>query len=301
MSQAQGILLEAGTNEMELLVFKLDNVRFGINVAKVREIIQRPKAVAIPHSPFAVEGSFRLRDDVLTLINLGAHFHMEGEQTRQGEGMSIIVEFNSMQCGILVDAVEVIHRLRWDDIEPPSPYLMNMNVPITGVARVGKDLVLIADFETIISEILGINGVDDAEGPAEEVPPEDAHILLADDSMILRKQLTRVLENAGYRHLCVCADGREAWEAIKRNQKSGEHPFDLVLTDIEMPQMDGLHLTAKIKGDPDLKDTPVILFSSLITDDNRRKGEAVGADEQICKPDSQNVVTAIQRFLGQTV
>ncbi len=298
---SKGILLEAGTNEMELLVFRLEGTAFGINVAKVREIIQRTKTINIPHSPGAVEGSFRLRDKVLTLVNLGKYFGMEGEKTTGGEGMIIVVEFNQVTCGILVDSVEVIHRLNWDQISSPSQYLINLNAPVTGTVQVDKETVLVADFETIISEILG---VDSAEycGPAEDEEPEDKKnvtIIVADDSALLRKTLTNILTKNGYDNLLVCSDGQETWDLIQSRINEPGGACDLVLSDIEMPRMDGLHLTLRIKEDPNLKHIPVVLFSSLINAENERKCKAVGADAQVSKPESAEMVAAIERCLTQ--
>lgn len=300
-NSAQGILLEAGTNEMELLVFKLDQCRFGINVAKVREIVQRPKTIFIPHAPAAVEGSFKLRDCVLTLINLGRHFGMEGDNTQNGHGIIIIVEFNRIRCGILVDSVEIIHRLRWDDIKPPSDFLADLKAPITGIAEVNKQIVMVIDFESVIGEILGINSVSEPEDLPQnlQVNPEDIRILLADDSSILRASLKRILTGRGFTNITVCADGEQAWNTIAATKNHPEQFFNLILTDIEMPRMDGLHLTARVKADPDFKNIPVVLFSSLITEDNLRKGESVGADAQVSKPDSKQLIGAIEECLAK--
>ena len=301
MAKEQGILTESGTNEMELLVFTLKSTPFGVNVAKVREIIQRSDTNAIPYSHPAVDGTFKLRNRVLTQINLGRHFAMEGEQTRQGEGMTIIIEFNNIRCGILVDSVERIFRLRWDDIQPPSHYLINLETPITGVVNLDDKVVLIADFETIIGKILGIQSIETTEeGEDKSVSVKDAHILLVDDSAIVRKSLVRTLNQHGYKNLTVCTDGQHAWETIQQAPAKGEDGlFDLVLSDIEMPQMDGFHLTSKIKSNPELKKMPVILFSSLISKDNHQKGISVGADAQIAKPNSQEMVKVIETFLTE--
>ncbi|MBN1124129.1 MAG: chemotaxis protein CheV [Sedimentisphaerales bacterium] len=294
------ILLEAGTNEMELLVFRLGSTPFGINVAKVREIIQRPKTIVIPRSPLAVEGSFRLRERVLTLLNLGRYFTMESEKMRAGEGMIIVVEFNSITCGVLVDSVERIYRLHWDQIESPSQFLIRMSIPVTGVVKVADEIVQIADFETIVGTILGVQSATMLDTNSQEQTKEefaDARIILADDSHILRNNLESILRRAGFENLTICNDGQEVWDQIQRRKNEPNGPCDLVLTDIEMPRMDGLHLTRRIKEDTALKNIPVILFSSLITDDNRRKGQAVGADAQVSKPDSRQMIEYIREFL----
>lgn len=298
MAKEQGILLEAGTNEMELLVFRLGATPFGVNVAKVREIIQRVNTITIPYAPPSIEGSFKLRDQVLSLVNLGSHFNMQGEDTLDGKGMIVIVEFNNCRCGILVDSVERIHRLRWDDIHSPSQYLLDMEVPITGVANVEDKIVLVADFESIVGEILGVEGAAFPEDDDAVMSPQDAHLILADDSSVIRASLLKILHHYGYEDVTVCTDGQQAWDIIEETRDSGGRQFDLVLSDIEMPRMDGLHLTSKIKTDSMLKDTPVVLFSSLINPDNIRKGKSVGADAQISKPDSDEMIKAIEDCLA---
>ena len=291
---AHDILLESGTNEMELLVFALDNTPFGINVAKVREIIQQQKTITIPYAPYAIEGSFKLRDKILTLVNLGRHFDMEGEQAKKGEGSIIVIEFNNIVCGILVDTVERIYRLHWDQIEPPSEYLISMNVPITGITRIDETIVLVADFETIVSQILGAESAPLPTQTTERISRKDVRIILADDSSIIRTNLTSILNQNGFENLTVCNDGQEVWDTLDTHRTEPGGPCDIVLTDIEMPRMDGLHLTARIKEDPQLKDIPVVLFSSLITEDNVQKGKSVGADAQVSKPDSQQMIQAIE-------
>jgi two-component system chemotaxis response regulator CheV len=297
----QGILTEAGTNELELLVFKIGSTPFGINVAKVREVIQQPETITIPHSPPAIKGSFKLRERVRTLIDLGKFFGMESEITRNGEGMSVVVEFNNICSGILIDKVERIYRLSWDRIQPPSQYLMDLNAPITGVVNIDDAVVLIIDFETIISEILGIKCITEGVTPiADTTCPDqpfsikDSHILLADDSAVVRKSVKAILTKNGFSNLTIVTDGRYAWETIEATRGNADEQFDLILSDIEMPQMDGLHLTSKIKSDPEFQKIPVVLFSSLITKDNFRKGKSVGADAQVSKPDSDEMIKAIE-------
>lgn len=291
---SQSILLESGTNEMELLVFRLDTTFFGINVAKVREIMQRTKTISIPNAPPVVEGSFKLREEVLTLVNLGRFLKMEGEETKKGEGLTILVEFNNIKCGILVDAVEMIHRLQWNEIEAPSPFLLSMSAPITGTVNVNNKTVLIPDFETIVGEILGIKiGSKDIVVSEEKNHLSKKRILYADDSQTLRDGVTRVLQKGGFKNITVCSDGQMAWDTLESKRSNMDLQFDIVLSDIEMPRMDGLHLTKRIKEDPDFKSIPVILFSSLITDDNIKKCIAVGADDQVSKPDSQEMLDKV--------
>ncbi len=293
----QGILLEADTNELEILVFKLGNTPFGINVAKVREIIQPCKTIAIPYAPHSVEGSFKIRDKILTLVNLGRYFGMEGDQAGQDQGMIIIVEFNNINCGILVDEVSRIHRLGWEQIQSPSQYLVNLKAPITGMVNIENQTILITDFETVVGEILGVQCVEvSSKLRTNSATQKQARILLVDDSSFVRTTLVKRLTEAGLANLIVCHDGQHAWETIESRHDQDE-PCDLILSDIEMPRMDGLHLTSKIKKDPRFKHIPVVLFSSLITPDNRKKCQAVGADAQVSKPNGEQMIQTILEFL----
>lgn len=297
---ATGILLEAGTNEMELLVFRVGESIFGINVAKVRELIQRINTVKVPHSPHAVEGSFKLREEVLTLIDLGKYLNIAGDDREQNEGLIIIIELNETRCGLLVDAVEMIHRLSWDQIEPPTAYITDLGAPITATAMLDDRVVQVLDFETIIGELLGVgamsfSGENVAENSASESCP--AQILVADDSPTVRQTLESMLRMAGYEHVTLCSDGQQAWDTMLASKSSGKR-FDIILSDVEMPKIDGLHLTARVKEDPDLASTPVILFSSIINEDTLNKGNSVGADAQVAKSDPKGLLEALERCLA---
>lgn len=296
----QGILLEAGTNELELLVFKLGNTPFGINVAKVREIIQPCKTITVPHTPSAVEGTIRVRDEILTLIHLGRHFGMMNDTMDPVDRMVIIVEFNDIRCAVLVDEVQRIHRLTWDQIQAPSQYLTNFEAPITGIVNIEDQVVLVVDFETIIGEILDVQSVLVDNVPSElPVDKTQARILLVDDSTFVRSTLVRNLQERGYQQLTVCTDGQHAWDTIESKRHTEEGPCDLILSDIEMPRMDGLHLTSRIKQDTQLQHIPVVLFSSLITSDNLKKGKSVGADAQVSKPNGEEMIQAIETCLSK--
>ncbi|MFC1677778.1 response regulator [Planctomycetota bacterium] len=161
-------------------------------------------------------------------------------------------------------------------------------------------MVLIVDFESVISEILGVESISIPANSKKQGPKcKDGRILLVDDSAIIRKTLVRILSRYGFENITPCTNGLHAWDTITERMGHDDRPFDLVLSDIEMPQMDGLHLTSKIKSDPQLKDIPVILFSSLITNSNLKKGEAVGADAQISKPGKETMIKTIEAYLSK--
>ncbi len=299
---AKGILLEAGTNEMELLIFQLDGTVFGVNVAKVRELIPYTQTRSIPGAPAAIAGSFQLREQVLTLVSLREYLGIKEPPGEDQKPLIIVIEFNDLRCGVLVDGVEMIHRLRWEQIEPPSAYLVQHNVPITSVARIGDRVALVLDFERIVGELLGHGGmeIEEVEDPPEIPERSVARVLIADDSPLVRQAVARVLRNAGYKDVTICSDGQEAWETIERTAAGTDGlPYDLVLTDIEMPRMDGLHLTARIKERPEWNLMPVVLFSSLVRSDTAERWRSVGADAQITKFDQESLVASVEECLAK--
>lgn len=302
---AHGILLEAGTNEMELLVFRVADTYYGVNVAKVRELIQRVDTIRVPHSPYAVEGSFRLRDEVLSLVSLPKYLKKDREPAAgapsgaENEGLIIIIEFNAFRCGILVDGVEMIHRLRWDAIEPPSELLTRLGTPVTATARVGDNVVLILDFETIVADLFGHGKADavDAESIGGDESLASKRVLLADDSPTVRDAMQLILKRLGFGEVVTCNDGQAAWETIEKSKNEGRL-FDLVVSDVEMPRIDGLHLTALIKKDPVLAKIHVVLFSSVVRAETTNKGKAVGADAQVAKNDREGLLKAIRECVS---
>jgi two-component system chemotaxis response regulator CheV len=261
-------------------------------VLKVRELVQRIPTVSIPQSPPSVEGSFKLRDEIITLINLSTELGIERDPSV--EGLIIIIELNETRCGILVDAVEMIHRVSWEQIEPPSPTLVDSGTPVTAVAKVNERVVLVLDFESIVGRLMGMGGaaVPDPTA-AQQTERQDARLLVVDDSPIVRETMKRLLNNAGFKHITICSDGEHAWQTITKTLENGNDRFDIILSDIEMPRMDGLTLTSRIKKEPGLAHTHVVLVSSLISEDTVNKGKAVGADVQIAKSDTEGLIAAL--------
>jgi len=295
---AARVSVDNNTDELKLLIFRLGKTLFGINVSRVREVIERTKTISLPYSHEAVEGVFKLREEVLTLVKLGNYFDMHGEETKRGEGAIIVVEFNNNRYGILVDTVEEIKSLTCGDIEPPAEYLIDSGAPLTGITKVNETTILLADFEKITEEILGIRCTNEPVSASENPDwKHDIKIILADDSSTLRKSMTKVLKGFGYDNIIICTNGRQAWDTVRKMKIDDKNPVDIVISDIEMPLIDGLKLTSMIKQDQDLRDTPVILFSSLVNKENREIGRKAGADAQVSKPDSEELIQALEKCL----
>ena len=298
---AHEILLEAGTNEMEILTFKVGGIMMGVNVAKVREVVSNTSVIGMPQSHNAVEGCIKLRDNIITLIDLSKHFAM-GEKDAKNCGQTIVIEFNDTLCGIEVDQVNRIYRTKWSEIMPPNEYLKDLDVPITGMVLKEDQIVQIIDLEIIVGGILDLIYVKDV--PEELVCDSvlgHSKVLICDDSSVVRQILKKQLENANFTNVTVCSDGQEAYDAIFATKECPEDHFNIILTDVEMPRMDGLHLCKSIKDEPDFNNLPVILVSSLIINENLNKGSSVGADAQIKKSDTMILIHTMQQLLGHAI
>lgn len=294
------ILLEAGTNELEVVEFFLEEDdleqggvykgHYGVNVAKVLEIIRMPKITEMPEvSHPCVMGAFNLRSQVIPLVDLSVWL---GKKRHESEAPKVIVtEFNEVTTAFMVSGVNRIHRISWEAVEPPNAYISAMSGnSITGVVKLEGRLVFLLDLERIVSDLnpkLGLRldeAVDWHAGPRYRA-------LIADDSTVIREMLKDLMQRANFDVEAV-TNGRDAWlKLMKLKQRTEEENrpiadfLHVMVADIEMPQMDGHALCKHIKEDPVLQQLPVILFSSLITEKLRHKGESVGADEQIAKPE----------------
>ncbi len=293
------ILLETGTNEVEILELFIDEGEYtgyyGVNVAKVLEIIPLPpKIMRPPHlkGSFA-SGIFNHRDKIVALLDLATW--LKRPRVENAQPKVLITEFNSTVTAFLVSGVTRIHRATWSDIRPLDGYTEGLSDSITGVIELENKLVFLLDLEKAISDLnpqLAISNP--AQSTADMVAGdyERIKVLHADDSLVIRNTLRRRLEENGAFTVHSVTNGDEAWSylmALKQKCDANGEPLsnflDVILTDIEMPGMDGYHLCKRVKDDPELRSLPVVLFSSLITDKLFHKGEAVGADGQFSKPD----------------
>jgi len=295
----QEILLESGTNELMIMEFSIDNHSYGINVAKVLEILQYQPVTPIPHSNPNIEGIFKPREHIIKVVNLPLYLN-HGESDPENKDIMIITNFNNVNTAFHVHKVEMIHRISWTEMEKPDDAIYNDPNNITiGIARLGEKLITILDFEKITADIGTGTGFSASQLTPSEVT-NDHPIFIAEDSPFLMNILEECLHTAGYMNLFKFADGKDCLDAFMEIKASGdpvESRVSLLITDIEMPKMDGHALTKTIKDDPVLKRTPVVIFSSLINDATLHKGFSVGANEQITKPEINKLISILEKYL----
>lgn len=295
-----GILLESGTNELEILEFRVGSNYYGINVAKIREILPYQVPTPIPNADARIEGIFMPRDEIISIVDLSRVMNLPAAQSTAGD-MYIVTNFNNLNTAFHVQGVEGIHRVSWGDIiEPDSTINASGMGMATGIVRIEGRLIIILDFEKTVAEInpetgLKISDVEHMTGRSRV----DSPILIAEDSPLLGKMLLDCLKRAGFANIDLTNNGKECWDKLSAYQEQGvlDQKVACVITDIEMPQMDGHHLTKLIKSDEQMMHIPVIIFSSLINDEMRKKGESLGADMQLSKPEIGQLVGAIDQVL----
>ena len=301
-NEKEGILLESGTNEIEVMKFTVMGEFYGINVAKVQEIIMSEKVKPMPHANPAVEGIFKPRDELITVINLAKY--LTGNDRENGpRDLFIVTNFNKMTVAFRVDSIEGISRISWKDIQKPDKTIANgADSVATGIAQCGKELVIILDFEKIVAEIapettIQVTDVD----KMGDRPICNSPIVIAEDSILLSKMIDDSLERAGFTNIKNFSNGQEAWDYLSQihNDSDLYDKVNLVITDIEMPEMDGHMLTKLINDDEHLKKIPVIIFSSLINDQMRQKGKELGADEQLSKPEIGHLIAVMDELLAR--
>ncbi|EAF8206967.1 chemotaxis protein CheV [Listeria monocytogenes] len=301
MTEEKGILLQSGTNELEIVTFTVGENLFCINVLKVKEIIHPLEVTPVPDSNPAIEGVSQVRGEIMPVVNLARVMKLpeiEPENTK-----FIIIELNQMKIVFRVDEVHRIQRISWEQIEEPEKLSIGLEELAVGIVKLDGNLVLLLDYEKIIYEISGNAdfAVTGEDRMARKVNREEKTIFIAEDSQMLRQLLEDTLHEAGYTNLQFFANGREAQEHIfKLLKEQKEQTFEnvnLLITDIEMPQMDGHHLTKVIKEDEIGRELPVVIFSSLITEDLEHKGAGVGADAQVSKPNIHQLINILDELV----
>lgn len=305
MSYKGEILLDAGTNELEVVEFMLASPTatdahamgyFGINVAKVKEIVTMPEPLAIPMTHPAIAGAMSLRGQVITLIDLAKWLGLPSDISKKTR--VIVTEFNGAVTGFIVSSVSRIHRISWGQVvPPPAAATMGMSDCLTAVVKLEERVLLLLDFEAILADLNPNISLSARAGDIKaEQTRADRRILVAEDSGAIRRIIVSTLSNAGFQ-VTACENGEEAWNWLSARSQAGEPLPDLIISDIEMPQIDGLHLLSRIKSTDTLKHLPVIMFSSLGNESNRDKAIKLGARDLILKPDLPHLVELVDATL----
>jgi two-component system chemotaxis response regulator CheV len=299
------ILLESDTNELEIVEFRVDEYNeagklvpcyYGVNVAKVREIIRLPHLWKVLNGHPSIPGMIKLRDKVITVVDLAQMLNKRVGDLKADR--VVVLEFNRLVVAILVHSVSRIYRISWEQIEPPVKTAGCDQ--ITGIVKMDNRIILVLDFEKIVGELYKEYALSDdiplLPESTQSIDRSKHTILVADDSPFIRNTMCLSLRTAGY-NVIEAGNGEEALNMILEKQVQAHQTgipiknlISMLITDIEMPKMDGLHLTSRIKKDDVLKDLPIIIFSSLASEDNIRKWQALGATGILTKPDLPKLV-----------
>lgn len=300
----------AGTNRLEVLLFSLGKDResgreevFGINVFKVKEVMHAPEITRAPDMPASVEGMVNLRGMTIPVINLTKYCGIEVDGK---PSTMIITEYNKHVQGFLVHAVDSIQRLAWEEVKaPPSMMVGQHGGLVTAVTEVAeKGLIMIMDVEKVLSETAGLYDDDSVFEGIPAVDKEDMTVLFADDSGVARGQIRRTLEKMKIKYISAI-NGQDAWDRLneiaERTEAEGSKMTDqvqLILTDVEMPEMDGYVLTRKVKDDDRFKNIPVIMHSSLTAEANQALGKKVGADAYVAKFEPRELAATLAKMIS---
>ncbi|MDF9400361.1 chemotaxis signal transduction protein CheV [Vibrio sp. 1180_3] len=315
------ILTESGTNELEIIEFHLEKVLpdgrtktcyYGINVAKVREVIQVPDTTDYPNAQPHMIGVFSSRDVLTPLVDLAGWLGVPTSQTLERKFV-IVTDFNRMTNGFLIDSISRIHRISWNDVESPSQFLeAGEQDCVVAVVRKDGNLIMILDFEKIIADInpeLSMEKYDVKVDRSVDLNQKMVNkrnaktIMVVDDSAFIRSLIQDTLSSAGY-NIIACKDGGEAYEKLmdiervaKAENMAVSELVDAIVTDVEMPRMDGMHLLKRLRENDAYRDTPIVMFSSLMSEDNRAKALALGANDTITKPEIGKMVTMMDKYI----
>ncbi|MCL4460983.1 MAG: chemotaxis protein [Nitrospirae bacterium] len=316
MSQLDNLILQVGTNQMELVDFRMyqeedgGNIRegiYGINVSKVIEIIRMPPSLTpVPDSNPYQAGIINLRGQVIPVINLAKWMKIkEPDCIEQKNKQIVVTEFSSVRLGFVVHKASQIRRISWKEIVPITMATSGRHTgsKVTGTVKLSDDeVLLILDFESIVEE-MGIFGRQEEtlERMTERKIREARYILAADDSPVALSMLTKALQKGGFSVMGV-KNGQEAIEKLRaqRDLDPGKDVMNrvaLLITDVEMPVMDGYTLTKEVKADPTLRALPILMHSSMSGKENVRKGKEAGADDYIVKFDPEGFVAIVEKIL----
>lgn len=291
----------AGHNRFELLLFKLNShQRFGINVFKVQEVIQCPPLTKIPNSHYVVKGVAHLRGKTISVLDLGMAIGMGGFH-KEGSGYVIVTEYNRSVQGFLVNSVDRIINIGWEQVKAP-PAGAGKESYLTAVTEFEQELIEVIDVEKVMKEVMG--GREEAADTLidQGIQAHNNHILVVDDSSVARNQVKRVCEQLGMQ-CTLLKDGQEAWDHLSKLVEDGiaiQDRYLMIISDVEMPRMDGYTLASKIKGNPQMKSIYLMLHTSLSGVFNTTMVEKVGANKFLAKFDPDVLLTSIQDYIKTT-
>ena len=296
------ILLESGTGELEIIEFIANGNHYAINVVKVKEVIEMPKSglTKLPDPKPEIAGLILCRDEILTLIDLK---YILTKRSAGNLGSKVIVcEFNKIKVSFNIDDIVAVHRIKWSEMRKPDDLSEN-SLAVGNILLNGKVIIML-DFEKIVTDISPSVGISEERlVKVDYKDRSDIKLILADDSALIRRLLKDTLIKAGFNNLRIFDDGQQALDFLTQLAENKGENFikdaQLLITDIEMPQMDGLTLTRKIKEHELLRKLPVVIFSSLITNELRHKGDSVKADAQLSKPEVSELVSTIDKLLNR--
>ena len=293
------------TSVLGLMEFTMAGNSFGINVAKVTEIMRRCPITAMTKSHPCIEGIFKPREKIITVINLPAYMALPASENPDYD-MFMLTNFDNVNAAFMVHTVEAMHRIKWSDVERPSAIIYGDNDSvITGTTKIGDKMITIIDFEKVLFDINPETGIQLSEikvmGDRER---NDKPVVVVEDSVFLKKMIMQALEMAGYAKVTSFDNGQDAWEHLAKcrseclaNITPIERKVAIVITDIEMPRMDGHHLAKLIKSDEVLKKIPVLVFSSLIDEAQKQLGEKIGVDAHLSKPQIGQLISTLDKWI----
>ena len=293
------------TSALELMEFTMAGDSFGINVAKVTEIMRYSPVTPMTQSHPCVDGVFKPRGKLVTVINLPRYMALEERETPD-QDMLMITNFDNVSSAFLVHTVEGMHRIKWSDVERPSSIIYGANDSvITGTTKIDGRIITIIDFEKVLYDINPETGLQIAEVQRMGVRENtEKPVVVVEDSVFLRRMLLQALEVAGYTNITSFDNGQDAWDYLAKCRTECmesilpiEKRVSIVITDIEMPRMDGHHLTKLVKGDDVLSKVPVIVFSSLIDETQKNMGEQIGVNAHLTKPQIGKLVEVIDSWI----
>jgi len=293
------------TSVLGLMEFTMAGDSFGINVAKVIEIMRRCPITPMTHSHPCIDGVFKPRGKLITVINLPRYMALP-ESEDPSQDMLMLTNFDNVNAAFLVHTVEAMHQIKWSNVERPSAIIYGgEDSVITGTTKIGDKIVTIIDFEKVLYDINPETGLQLGEVKIMGVRDRsEKPIVIVEDSVFLMKMILQAIEMAGFTNVTSFDNGQDAWEYLERTRKECldglipiEKKVSILITDIEMPRMDGHHLTKLVKSDEFLKKIPVLVFSSLIDEAQKAHGKSLGVNAHLSKPQIGNLITTIDKWI----